>query len=82
MIALLFSYSIAGAVLPRKLNHYLLLIISSLQNRQADYVKSNDTMRAEAAGEVVELLVDYADEVMPLDLPVPRIKGGKTAELS
>lgn len=81
VVALLLSYSIAGAFMPRKLNFYLTRIISSLHNRQADYAKANDHMRAEAAGEIVKLLEDYAAEVLLLDLPVPVVKGTKTAEL-
>lgn len=60
-------------IIPRRLEHYLQLIVVELQNKLADYIRDEDPLRADAAYDIlleVQSLLEQArvDETMVPDM--------------
>jgi hypothetical protein len=74
LIARAFVYGMASRFMPDDLEYYLLRRISAMDNREADYRKNNDLMRAEAAHDMAERLKDALLLVHGQDRKVPQMR--------
>jgi hypothetical protein len=50
-------------LLPKNINYYLIKLIANMDNRYADYVKSGDLVRADAAKTMSDLMKIYFEEI-------------------
>ena len=66
---------------PNKVHTYLNIIIGAMNNKLADYVRDRDTMRAQAAQEVLTKLQEFYLEVRDENLEVPSITEARQASL-
>jgi hypothetical protein len=73
LFAAYLTYMIAAILIPDDLEYYLLRLISKLDNREADYRKNNDVMRADAAHEMSVRLKDLLLEIHGKGMRVPLI---------
>lgn len=73
---------VAQRFYPQDLNTYLRAIISAMTNKMADYNKSGDKMRTEAAAEMLERLNELYAEIREQNLPVPSIRDGQQMRLA
>ncbi len=73
--------SVVQRFYPSKLHTYLNIIIGAMNNKLADYVRDRDTMRANAAQELLTSLQEFYLEVREGDLDVPSMTEAKEASL-
>lgn len=66
---------------PQGVNTYLRAIIAAMMNKMADYKKTGDEMRADAATEMIEKLNDLYIEIRDQKLPVPPIRNAQRMPL-
>lgn len=66
---------------PKKLRTYLNIIIGAMVNKLANYVKGGDSMRADAAQEVLTNLQEFYLEIRDEDPEVPSMVEAKEASL-
>lgn len=66
---------------PNRINFYLRILIHQMSNRTANYTRDGDTMRADAAEEMTEKLMEFYEEVKDLELRVPTMKEASSARL-
>lgn len=76
-VALLAS-GIARALLPKRVAWYLHLIVNSLANREADYARDGDTMRAEAARELFYKVSLLLERVASANQHVPSMQEARS----
>lgn len=73
LIVTFFIYVIAARFISDDLEYYLLRLISAMDNREADYRKNNDSLRADAAHEMSEQLRDLLHTIHGQGMKVPLI---------
>lgn len=74
LLAAVILQSLFQIFMPKNLEHYYLIIQYYMMNKIADYNRDKDTMRTEAAGEVLSNLVEiYENEIKGANTPVPSI---------
>jgi magnesium-transporting ATPase (P-type) len=66
---------------PQDLNTYLRAIIGAMINKMADYKKTGDEMRADAAAEILEELDNLYAEIRDQKPPVPLIREAQQMRL-
>jgi hypothetical protein len=67
----LFVSAVARALLPRRVDWYLRLLMNSLANREANYQKQGDALRAEAARAMFTRVALLLERVAASDMRVP-----------
>ena len=72
-VALLLS-GIFAKFFPSTVDHYLFGIIRALDNRAADYKKSNDEMRCDAVLTMSEKVTDLYSQVRGQQMPIPSVR--------
>lgn len=71
-IAVIFVANVARNFFPNKIKPYLKIVIHSMDNKMADYVKTNDTMRAGAAKEISDQLHNLYLDIIDTDPVIPK----------
>jgi hypothetical protein len=66
--------AVASRALPNTADYWLMYVIRFLDNREADYRRDNDHMRADAAHHISDLVKSMYKEVAGQDLHVPPIR--------
>ena len=69
--------NIASKCIPDKIEFYLFKIFTSLVNREANYLKNNDEMRAEACADICYRLEKLISEIRETNIKVPSIYEAK-----
>lgn len=81
VVIALFSSVIIGRFLSNDLERYLLSLINNMARREADYRKDNDTMRADAAHDMLERLSLLLKEIHGKEMAVPSMKEARQAPM-
>ena len=76
-----FASGIAGRFISNDLERYLLGLIKDMARREADYRKTNDTMRADAAHDMLERLSILLSQIHSKALPVLSMKEARTVPM-
>ena len=74
LLLVIFLTKITSKLYSNNLNYYISLIVVDLLNRKANYLKENDILRADAASDVREDIIDILSSIIELNLPVPSVK--------
>lgn len=69
---------IALRVVPEQLSFYLIRMINNMANRMADYKKERDSVRADAAKEMLDRLTALYSVIQRSGMPVPSFKEIRT----
>ena len=74
LAALVVLQPIALRVVPEQLSFYLIRMINNMANRMADYKKERDSVRADAAKEMLDRLTALYSVIQRSGMPVPSFK--------
>jgi len=77
IIATLVASAIADRFIPNDLEYYLIRVAWALDNREADYRKQNDLMRADATHQMADSIKGLIEEVHSTGDKVPPIRKAK-----
>lgn len=81
VIAALVASAAVQTILPRRLATYLRLIASDLANREANYRRAGDSLRADAAHEFFLKLALLLERAVSADQLVPTMREARTTPL-
>jgi ABC-type multidrug transport system fused ATPase/permease subunit len=81
VVIAVFASVIMGRFLSNDLDRYLLGLTNNMARREADYRKDNDTMRADAAHDMLERLSLLLTEIHGKGVSVPSIKEARRAPM-